>query len=227
MNVRDAMTDAARLVTVSPEMTLKEVAELMLERRVSGVPVVDADGHVVGVISEADVIRGETGGTGGQGMIARARAIADAVALSIPRTAAEAMTSPAVTITPDKTVMEAAHQIAERGVNRLPVVDEAGKLVGIIARADVVRAFARTDDEIAEAVRVELRRSLSLDSETVQVAVADGEVVLSGEIDTDANAKLAAFFTTRVPGVVAVRSELQVHDLDEARGDPADGASTG
>jgi CBS domain-containing protein len=102
------MTDAARLVTVSPEMTLKAVAELMLERRVSGVPVVDADGRVLGVISEADVIRGETGGTGGQGMIARARAIADPDSLSIPRTAGEAMSSPAVTIRDDETVVEAA-----------------------------------------------------------------------------------------------------------------------
>ena len=214
------MTDAARLVTVSPEMTLKAVAELMLERRVSGVPVVDADGHVVGVISEADVVRAETGGTGGEGMVARARAVADAAVLSIPRTAEAAMTAPAVTISPDASVMEAAHKIAERGVNRLPVVDEDGRLVGIIARADVLRAFARADEEIAEAVRREVQGSLGPASESVQVAVADGEVVLTGEVDTDTNAKLAAFFATRVPGVVAVRSELQARDAGE-------GSSTG
>jgi CBS domain-containing protein len=220
VDVRGVMTDAARLVTVSPEMTLKAVAELMLERRVSGVPVVDADGHVVGVISEADVVRAETGGTGGEGMVARARAVADAAVLSIPRTAGAAMTAPAVTISPDASVMEAAHKIAERGVNRLPVVDEDGRLVGIIARADVLRAFARADEEIAEAVRREVQGSLGPASESVQVAVADGEVVLTGEVDTDTNAKLAAFFATRVPGVVAVRSELQARDAGE-------GASTG
>lgn len=217
MIVRDVMTDAADLVTVPADATLKQVAELMLERRVSGLPVVDAEGRVLGVISEADVVSGETGGTGGQGMIARARALADPGALSIPRTAGEAMSSPAVTIGPDETVMEAAHRIAERGVNRLPVVDEDGKLVGIIARADVVRAFARTDDEIADAVRAEVRRSLGLDADAVQVAVTHGEVLLTGEVGTESNAKLAAFFAMRIPGVVAVRSELQV---------PVDGPST-
>jgi CBS domain-containing protein len=208
--VRDAMTDAGRLVSVSPDATLKQVAELMVEHEISGLPVVDADGRVLGVISEADVIRGETGGTGGQGMIARARAIADPDSLSIPRTAGEAMSSPAVTIRDDETVVEAAHRIDERGVNRLPVVDEDGRLVGIIARADVVRAFARSDEAIADAVREEVERALGLASDAVQVAVSDGEVLLSGEVDTDANAKLAAFFAMRVPGVVAVRSELQV-----------------
>lgn len=210
MIVRDAMTDAGRLVSVSPDATLKQVAELMVEHEISGLPVVDADGRVLGVISEADVIRGETGGTGGQGMIARARAIADPDSLSIPRTAGEAMSSPAVTIRDDETVVEAAHRIDERGVNRLPVVDEDGRLVGIIARADVVRAFARSDEAIADAVREEVERALGLASDAVQVAVSDGEVLLSGEVDTDANAKLAAFFAMRVPGVVAVRSELQV-----------------
>lgn len=218
MNVRDAMTDRARLVTVTVDTTLKQVADLMLEHRVSGLPVVDVDGRVLGVISEADVVSGETGGTGGHGMIARARAVADPEALAIPRTAGEAMSSPAVTILADETVMEAAHRIAERDVNRLPVVDEDGRLVGIIARADVVRAFARSDDEIADAVRAEVRRSLGVAADAVQVAVSDGEVLLSGEVASDSNAKLAAFFATRVPGVVTVRSELRVRDEGPATG---------
>lgn len=226
MIVRDAMTDAARLVAVPVDTSLKQVAELMLEHRISGLPVVDADGRVLGVISEADVLSGETGGTGGQGMIARARAVGDPGALSIPRTAGEAMSSPAVTIRPDESVMEAAHRIAERGVNRLPVVDEDGRLVGIIARADVVRAFARSDEEIADAVRAEVHRSLGLGSDSVRVAVTDGEVLLSGEVDTDSNAKLAAFFATRVPGVVTVRSELQVSGDNEDRGDGTAGSAT-
>lgn len=226
VKVRDAMTDAAGLVTVSSEASLKQVAELMLEHEVSGVPVVDADRRVLGVVSEADVVSEETGGTGGQGMLARARAFADPAVLAMSRTAGEAMTSPAVTIGPDESVMEAAHQIAERGVNRLPVVDEDGRLVGIIARADVLRAFARPDEEIAEAVREEVQRSLGLGSDAVQVTVADGEVLLSGEVDTEANAKLAAFFATRVPGVVTVRSELRAPEKGEDRGDAADGSAT-
>jgi len=227
VKVRDAMTDAAGLVSVSLETTLKQVAELMLEHRISGVPVVDEDGSVLGIVSEADVVSGETGGAGREGMIARARAVGDPGALAIPRTAGEAMSSPAVTIGPDATVMQAAHQIAERGVNRLPVVDEEGRLVGIIARADVVRSFARSDEEIAEGVREEVERSLGLGPDRVRVTVADGEVVLSGEVDNDANAKLAAFYATRVPGVVAVRSDLQAPEDSEDRDDSADGPPTG
>ena len=226
MKVRDAMTEAAGLVTVSPEATLKQVAELMVEHRISGVPVVDEDGRVLGIITEADVVSGETGGAGGQGMIARARAVGDPGALAIPRTAGDAMSAPVVTIGPDATVMQAAHQIAERGVNRLPVVDEEGRAVGIIARADVVRSFARSDEEIAEGVREEVERSLGLDPDRVQVTVADGEVLLSGEVDNDANAKLAAFFATRVPGVVAVRSELRAPEDGEDGGAGADGPLT-
>jgi CBS domain-containing protein len=209
VNVREAMTDATRVVTVTPETSLKHVAELMVEHGVSGLPVVDPDRRVLGVISEADIIEGETGGTGGEGMIARARAFADPAAVAIPRTAGEAMTSPAVTIGLDDTVMQAAHRIAERGVNRLPVVDEDERLAGIVTRADVVRAFTRSDDEIADAVREVVQASLGIGSDAVQVTVADGEVVLSGEVDTDANAKLAAFFASRVSGVVGVRSELR------------------
>jgi CBS domain-containing protein len=221
VNVRDAMTDAAHVVAVAPETTLKEVAELMLEHRISGLPVVDADGRVLGVISEADIVSGETAGTGRQGMLARARAVADPAAVAIPRTAGEAMNSPAITIRPDETVMRAASRIAEHGVKRLPVVDEDQRLAGIITRADVVRAFARSDEEIAEGVREALERFLGLGSDKVQVALADGEVLLSGEVDTETNAKLAAFFASRLPGVVAVRSDLRSPEDGE---DPSDRA---
>jgi osmotically-inducible protein OsmY len=90
------------------------------------------------------------------------------------------------------------------------VVDEDERLVGIVARADVVRAFASSDEEIAGAVRDEIERILGLDLDTVHVDVAHGDVVLSGEVDTEANAKLAAFFASLFPGVVSVRSNLRV-----------------
>jgi CBS domain-containing protein len=225
VNVREAMTDAARLVTVAPETTLRQVAELMLEHGISGLPVVDANRRVLGVVSEADIVTGEAAGTGRQGMIARARALVDPAAVAIPRTAGEAMSSPAVTIGPDETVMQAAHRIAGSGVNRLPVVDEEDRLVGIVTRADVIRAFARSDKEIADGVREAVER-LGLGSDTVQVAVADGEVLLSGEVDTDTNASLAAFFASRLPGVVAVRSDLRAPDTGEDPGESVNSPST-
>ena len=210
MKVGEAMTEG--VVSVSAEATLKQVAELMLEHGISGIPVVDADRRVLGVVSEADVVSGEAGPTGKGSTLARAQALADPAGASMPRTAGEAMSSPAVTIAAGETVVHAARLIAERGVNRLPVVDEDGKLVGIVTRADVVRAFVRSDEELADDVRVAVRRILGPGPDAVQVAVAEGEVLLSGEVDTDTNARLVEFFASRVPGVVSVRSELRAPD---------------
>jgi CBS domain-containing protein len=121
------------------------------------------------------------------------------------------MSAPAVTITPNESMVAAAHRIADRGVNRLPVVDEDGRLVGIVARADIVAVFARPDDDVANRVRDVLDRSLGLGPDAVQVAVAGGEVLISGAVDS-ATAKLAAFFASRVPGVIDVQFGVQAPD---------------
>jgi osmotically-inducible protein OsmY len=89
------------------------------------------------------------------------------------------------------------------------VVDADGRLVGIVARADIVSVFARPDDAIADSVRNVLDRSLGLGPDAVQVAVVGGEVHLTGAVDTETDAKLAAFFASRVPGVIDVQSEVQ------------------
>ena len=144
------------VVTVTPETSLKEVAQLLVANRIAGVPVCDVDGEVVGVVSEADVLWKELGlpeTAGGfldrilesaYGNTERASAL----------TAAEAMTSPAITIAPDSAVARAAELMIEHRVNRLPVV-AGGRLVGIVARADLVRAFTRSDEEIERAEPVE------------------------------------------------------------------------
>jgi CBS domain-containing protein len=222
VSVSEMMTDANRVVAVSPTTTLKRVAELMVEHAISGLPVVDADNRVLGVVSEGDIVTGEAGGAGGEAITARARALTDPSAVSIPRTAGEAMSAPAVTITPHESMMAAAHRIADRAVNRLPVVDEGGKLVGIVARADIVAVFARPDDEIADGVRDMLESSLGLGPDAVQVRVVDGEVRLTGSVDAETDAKLATFFASRVPGVVDVYSEVEAPPRPGAPG----GAST-
>jgi CBS domain-containing protein len=214
MRLVDAMT--ANVVSVSPEAPLKQVAELMVEHHVSGVPVVDDERRVLGVVSEADIVRSETAGTGRAGVLARARALAGHHGhVSTPRTAGEAMTAPAVTIRSDRTVMEAAHAIADRGVNRLPVVDEDERLVGIVTRADVVRAFVRPDDEIARELReAVVERLVGPDGGSVEVAVTDGEVLLTGEVTSSTTARLVEYLASRAPGVVALRSELRATDAE-------------
>jgi CBS domain-containing protein len=210
------MTARADVASVSAEATLKDVARLMVEHHISGVPVVDAEGRVLGVVSEADIVRSETAGTGRAGVLARARALAGHRAgVSMPSTAGEAMTSPAVTIRSDRSIMQAAHEIADRGVNRLPVVDEDERLVGIVTRADVVRAFVRPDAEIARELReAVVGRLVAPDAGAIEVAVTDGVVLLTGDVASSTTARLVEYLASRAPGVVELRSELRAADAE-------------
>jgi CBS domain-containing protein len=208
MLVRDVMT--TDVVTVRPDLPIKEAAGLLARCSISGVPVVDEAGEVVGVFSEADILVRETGERGRSGLLgwflepdfeleAKIRA----------ETVEGAMTTPALTITPTRPVHEAAKRMVQNSVNRLPVVVD-GKLVGIVSRADLVKAFTRTDAEIGDEIRNEiLRRSLWLDPGAVNVTVEDGAVSLAGEVETDADAELLPVLVGRIPGVVSVQAELK------------------
>jgi CBS domain-containing protein len=119
-------------------------------------------------------------------------------------TAGEAMTSPAVTIDPRRPVSEAARLMTERSVNRLPVV-ENGKLVGIVTRADLVAAFARSDEDIRREIVDELLvRTLWIEPGLLRVDVDAGRVTISGQVETQTELELASAFIRRVPGVVDV-----------------------
>jgi CBS domain-containing protein len=211
------------VLTAAPKASLKEVAETLAGHRISGLPVVDGNGCVVGVISEADIVEKESAPSERRGGIASLLTAPHRTAKALARTAGEAMTSPAVTITPRRDVSEAARRMVEQGVNRLPVLSEAGKLVGIVTRADLVRAFVRSDDEIGREIREEVAlRTLWIDPASLEIVVEGGEVTLAGEVEAKADADLLKRFVTRVPGVVSVRSELrwQVDEPKLPRSDP-------
>jgi CBS domain-containing protein len=215
VRIEDVMN--AEVWTVRSDTPLKEAAEILTLRHISGLPVVDADRHVVGVLSEGDILFKETGGTERKGFLERL------LTLPVPesdlklaaRTVGEAMSAPALTIGPKRPVAEAANTMIDQGVNRLPVVDDTGKLIGIVTRSDLVRAFVRSDAEIAREIREDvLRRTLWIVDEAINVVVKNGEVRLSGEVESKADAELIPAFVQRVPDVVSVLSKLRWQQED-------------
>ncbi len=212
MKVEQLMT--REVVAVQEQATLKEVAETLVRHRITGVPVCDANGEVIGVVSEADILYKERNPVERHGLVGwlTGGPLPAEAAKTAALTAAEAMTAPAITTTPQETVDHAARLMMTRGINRLPVLD-GGRVVGIITRADLVRAFARSDEEIAHEIREDvIRRTLWIDPALVAVEVEEGAVRLSGQVQTRTDASLVERFAARVPGVVSLESSVSWAD---------------
>jgi CBS domain-containing protein len=207
MKVRDVMTKD--VLTVEPGTPLKDVARLLVEHRISGLPVVAGDA-VIGVVSEGDLLfkeRGPSERKGVLGWLLDPYGMEGQLKLEA-LDASDAMTIPPVTIESRRPLAAAAALMLEKKVNRLPVVDE-GKLVGIVTRADLVRAFARSDAEIKHEIEHDvLTRSLWLEPSEIAVTVADGEVRLDGRVDRRTEAEVAEVLVGKVAGVVSVDSRL-------------------
>ncbi|MGE5131615.1 MAG: CBS domain-containing protein [Gemmatimonadota bacterium] len=206
-SVADVMT--RDVATVTEGTPFKEIAVIMAGRGVSALPVLDEQGRVAGIVSEADLLPKEefqqdvTGrplprwrrwGRGRQ-----ARAV----------TARQAMTSPAVTIGPGASVVEAARSMDLHHVKRLPVTGPENRLAGIVSRRDLVRIFVRPDQEIAAEVRDEvLAEYLGANPALVQVTVTEGMVTLAGEVERKSMVPIAGRLALSVDGVVAVDNQL-------------------
>jgi CBS domain-containing protein len=206
MRVRHVMT--TDVMTVAPDTDLRQVAALLVQKRISGVPVVEGE-RVVGVVSERDILFKERPSDGlHRGVLAWLMDEGDLMLKVDARTALSAMTSPAVTIGPARSVADAAALMLEEGVSRLPVL-EGTQLVGIVTRHDLVRAFARTDEEIWQEIETDpLIRSYWRRPGSYDVSVENGVVTLTGRVDSKEHAHLIEAFVDRVPGVVAVTSRL-------------------
>jgi CBS domain-containing membrane protein len=140
VNVEEVMTKD--VAAVAPDTPLKAVAEVMAQRRVSGVPVIDADRKVVGIISNKDFLSHMGSGEAKSLMDLVAECLRGSGCVATPigqKYAADIMSSPPITIGEGRSVIEAADLIIKKNINRIPVVDSDGKLVGIVARADIVR----------------------------------------------------------------------------------------
>jgi CBS domain-containing protein len=140
VKVRDVMT--TDVVTVVRSTSIREVAELMAKRRVSGVPVLETHGSVAGVISERDFLWAMGGGGPQTFMDVISDCLKGGKCLAAPmrlKAAEDIMSSPAVVVTPEVSVMEVGDMMVKHGINRVPVVDESGKLIGIASRADIIQ----------------------------------------------------------------------------------------
>jgi CBS domain-containing protein len=211
MKIESVMT--TEVATVEPGTSLKDVAQRLVERRISGMPVVDAEGRVLGVISEADLLAKEghqpSAHRGVLAWLVDRGSDPDQLKFDA-RVAGEAMTVPAITIGPHQQVASAVALMLEKQVNRLPVIDHLGRLVGIVTRADLLRAFARSDDEIARDIRDEVAflKALSNDPHVVDVSVDHGQVALSGAVQRRSDSDVLPRIVRGVPGVVGVDAKL-------------------
>ncbi len=211
LRVRHVMTTP--VVTVREDTCVKEVAEVLLRHRISGVPVLSAGGELVGIVTEADLLYKELPERAGGW---RLRPDPAEVRKRAALTARDLMTRPVLTVEEDAPLREAARLMAQHRVNRLPVLRE-GKLVGIVSRADVIKALAREDAELERAVRESLLRDLWVDPATVQVRVEEGVVYLEGTVDRWSDKELVERWVAGVDGVVSVHSAL-TYRVDDRRG---------
>lgn len=202
MQVLDLMT--TEVIKVSPGTPIKEAAQLMFRHRVSGLPVVDDEGRLSGIITEADFLRLE---------VARGEADDPAPIEAV----GEVMSSGVVTVGPEEGLAEAAKIMVVQDVKRLPVVDEDERLLGIISRLDIVAVFTRPDEIIEDEIREDLvRRVLFVDPDAIEVSVKGGVVTFSGEIGTRNEARLLEELARRLDGVMKVDNQLtwRLDDID-------------
>jgi CBS domain-containing protein len=220
MNAADVMTRPA--ITVTPETTIADAARLLLERHISGVPVVDADGNMVGMLTEGDLLRRAETGTErrrprwleilvGPGFLAQDYVAAHA------RKVSQVMTEKVASVTPQTPLPDLVRLMEKRRVKRLPVV-AGGRVVGIVSRADLVHALlgtfnspeqaAHSDEEIRGRILTEIAQQPWGPRSSVEVAVTNGVVELDGTILDDRERTALKVLVENVPGVIAINDHL-------------------
>lgn len=198
--VSDVMSHTA--IAIGRDAPYKAIVACLDEWKVSALPVLEGEGRVVGVVSEADLLAKE----GFQGDQGRAEAFGEAAKAGAVR-AGELMSSPAVTVHPDATLAEAARIMARRKVKRLPVVNDVGMLEGVVSRSDLLKVFLRDDAEI----ETEIRHAVLGEPGAppgLDVTVTEGVATLHGALADRALLPLLIRAVRAVEGVVDVRTEL-------------------
>ena len=216
--VADVMS--TNVISAHPEDSFARLAAMLRNAAIRAVPVVDDDGKLKGVVSEADLMAAVAHPEGGDARqwwrprhIRRGRPHAKAGAT----TAAELMTTDVATVAPATRLAAAARTMMDRQLSWMPVGDEAGRVVGVLGRSDVLTVFLRDDASIrTEIVDDILRYVLLADPSAVEVAVAGGVVTLTGELATRLDTQVAVRLIDRVEGVAAVVDHLRYRTDERA-----------
>ncbi|MBO3740234.1 CBS domain-containing protein [Actinoplanes flavus] len=212
-NVGDVMTQA--VVSVGEETSYRGVVDVLVSHRFSAVPVVDGSHRVVGVVSEADLLRKIEYADAEKPRMFESRRRRGERDKAHGTTAGELMSAPAVLATARMAVTAAARLMNTEGVKRLPVVDDLGRLIGIVSRGDLLKVHLRPDDEIlADIEKTVLEPFLAEDARAVTTQVVDGVVTLTGKVERRSSAEIAIRLARQVAGVVEVHSWLD-HDFDD------------
>lgn len=210
--VRDVMT--RDVVSVHEDTPYKSIVKTLEKHRISAVPVIDAENKVIGVVSESDLLANVVVGgeprariRGGHSSRVQTRRRSRA------ETARALMHSPAVTTRPDVSVVHAARAAALAHVRRMPVVNGAGVLVGIVTRSDLLRPFLRDDEALLRHLRELFDAQWCIDTTAVDIAVRDGVVTLTGQVERRSLIAPLVDAARATAGVVAVHDYLSYrHD---------------
>lgn len=226
MKAADVMV--RNVITVGPDSTVGDVAELLLANRISGMPVVDSNGKVVGIVSEGDLLHRVESGTEQQRSrwlewLTPGRTLAAEFVKSHSRRVADIMTRHVVTVAPDTTLDEVATTMESNGIKRMPVV-QGDKLVGMITRANLVQALATLykkavpatvdDTALRESVLAQLESQAWTHPSLLNVTVHEGAVDLWGIVDSVAEKRAVRVAAEVTPGVKSVNDNLIVRPTE-------------
>jgi CBS domain-containing protein len=193
--------------TTSGDAGFRRIAETLQRHRIGALPVVDGAGHVIGVVSEADLLLKEEGEELRHGFPIRRLRRARAKAAGTD--ASSLMTAPAVTVRPETGAGEAARVMRENGIKHLVVIDGEDRPIGMVSRQDLLKVFLRGDDEIVRAVKDLVIATLVLDAPGLEVRASEGVVHLAGTLDRRSDVEILERLVASLDGVVGVESRLR------------------
>jgi CBS domain-containing protein len=220
MKARDVMVSP--VITVSESSTVRDLAKILLANRISAVPVVDSVGKVVGIVSEADLMHRAEAGTERPAswwlsLISGDRAVATEYVQSHAAKVKDVMTANVQTAQPDTPLVEIADMFEEKHIKRVPIVNPAGELVGIVSRANIIQAIASArpkleislpDTKIREKLITELKKHSWTHIHKLNVTVTNGVVDLWGFVQSEKERQAIRVTAEAIPGVVAVNDHL-------------------